>query len=83
MIEIFGAVEAAFPEAILDRVLRERRVVLLAREPLFLRGGDHTPSGHETRGTVVVEGGNSQNFLVAHAPAGSTIRSPCVRVMVA
>ena len=36
---------------------------------------------HETRGTVVVERRNPQNFLGTHAPAGSTIRSPCVAVI--
>ena len=48
-------------EARLDRVVREAVVVLLAREALLLRGGEHLPVAQERRGAVVVVGGNAED----------------------
>jgi hypothetical protein len=42
VIEVGGG-DAAFAQAIGDGILREMVIVLLAREPFFLRGGDNAP----------------------------------------
>ena len=46
---------AAFAQAILDRVLGEGGIVLLAREPLLLRGGDELAVGDQRSRAVVIE----------------------------
>ena len=56
-----AAGDTAFIEAVRDRVSRESWVVLLARKPLLLRGRNDRPVVEETRGTVMVEGRNSEN----------------------
>src|SRR5204862_6495357 len=49
-----GGARAARFEAGTDRVVREARVVLLAGEALFLRGGGHLPLDEQRRRGVVV-----------------------------
>ena len=44
------------------------RVVLLAREALFLRGGDDLAVLDQGRGAVVVEGGDAQDAHAAQRP---------------
>ena len=51
-------------EAIANRVDRKARVVLLAREALFLRRRDDLAVDQQRRGAVVIEGGNAED---AHA----------------
>ena len=54
--------DAGLIEAVSDGVGRIARVVLFARETLFLRGGDNSPAIYEGRGAVVVERGDAENF---------------------
>ena len=48
-------------QAEIDRVAGKAGVVLLAGEPLFLRGGDDAPVVDERRRAVVIEGRDSQD----------------------
>src|SRR5688572_6357570 len=53
--------ESRLPQAVIHGVLRKLRVVLFARESLFLRGGNDLAVDDERRGRVVVERGNAEN----------------------
>ena len=47
--------EAAFTQTVSDCILRKTGVVLLAREPFLLGGGDDFSVAHETRCAVVIK----------------------------
>ncbi len=46
---------AALPQAILDRVSGERRVVLFAREPFLLCRSDDLAIAHQARGAIMIK----------------------------
>jgi hypothetical protein len=56
-----GELRAGRFQAGADRLVREGRVVLLAREALFLRGGDHLAVAQQRRGAVVVVRGDAED----------------------
>src|SRR3989442_3180890 len=58
---------AARPEAVGHGATRERRFLLLAGEPLLLRGGNDLAVSQETGGAVVVEGRYTQDVRDGHA----------------
>jgi hypothetical protein len=63
-VDIFQ-LDAACVQAIADRVFRIAGVELLARETLFLRGGNDAAIFDQRGCTIVVKGGNTEN---AHPP---------------
>ena len=52
--------DAGLFEAVVNGAMRESRVVLLAREALFLGGRNDLAIAHERRGAVVVERGDAE-----------------------
>src|SRR5688500_369340 len=56
--EVFWSNACCF-EAVVDGVRREARVVLDARETLFLRSRDDDAVANDGRGAVVIEGGDA------------------------
>ena len=56
----------ACAQAVRDGLVRERGVVLLAREALFLRGGDDLAVAEQAGGAVVIEGRDAEDVLVRH-----------------
>ncbi len=73
-VELAGG-DPAFLQAVVDGVLREVEVVLLAREALFLGGRDDAPVLDEAGGAVVVESGDSENVHLFRALPCSACRS--------
>jgi len=51
-------------------VIGEGRVVLFAREPLLLRGGDDLPVAHQARRAVMMKGGQSKDVHRTPRPLG-------------
>src|SRR6185503_17889648 len=56
-----GQLDAGLAEAVVDRLLREGRVVLLAGEALFLSGGNELAVLDQRGSAVVIEGGDPQD----------------------
>ena len=50
-----------FLQNVAARVNRERRIVLLSGEPLFLRGGNDLPVDEHRRRTVVIVRGDAKD----------------------
>src|SRR3954465_11421562 len=67
--------DAGFGKAGSDGVVWKRRVVLLPREALLLRGGDDAAVLDQRRGAVVIEGGDTED---AHrGPKSVLVRTAC------
>lgn len=64
---------ARFRQALFDCGARETRVVLAAREALFLGRGDDLPIAQERCGAVVILGGDSKDVRAAANVGGSCI----------
>jgi len=56
-----AARQFSFPQAVVDGMARESGIVFLAREALFLRGGNDDSIMHQAGGAVVIEGGDAEN----------------------
>jgi hypothetical protein len=61
-IELFTARQPSFPKAVIDGLSREPSVVLLSREPFFLRRRNDFASPHNAGSAVMVESGNPEDI---------------------
>ena len=64
----FRGLDESLAETVIDGMARKARVMLLAREPLFLRRGNDYPIPHDCSGGVMVIGRNAQDVSHLRAP---------------
>jgi len=72
-----GGIDEAFLEAVVDGIDGKRRVVLPAREALFLRGGDDLAVAHQRRRRVVYTG-DAKYIHAIHSDS----RKVCIRCII-